>query len=137
VPRKVIVDAGPLIALFDKDDAYHQQALTFLEGFQGTLLSNHAVTTEVTHLLDFSVRVQIDFLRWIAAGGISLQDISNEDVFRIVELVEKYAGLPMDYADASLVALGERLSLYYIASVDKDFSIYRAAGKKTFRNVFF
>ncbi|MGB0679070.1 MAG: hypothetical protein ACPGUV_05370 [Polyangiales bacterium] len=54
-----IVDSGPLIALFDNSDRHHQVAVDFVRGFDGVLTSNHAVVTEVLHLLDFHVRVQI------------------------------------------------------------------------------
>ena len=40
MPQKVIVDSGPHIALFDKDDSYHRQALEFTKDFKGKLASN-------------------------------------------------------------------------------------------------
>lgn len=49
------------------------------------------------------------------------------------ELMDKYNDRPMDFADASLVALAERLSLTKVFTVDRsDFSTYRMAGKKPF-----
>ena len=50
----VVVDSGPLLALFDRDDFYHKCAVAWLSRFSGRLLSNAAVVTEVAHLLDFS-----------------------------------------------------------------------------------
>lgn len=135
--KKVIIDSGPLIALFDKDDHYHKQALDFIRNFKGELVSNYAVITEVTHLIDFNVQVQIDFLRWAGNGGITIADITGEDLQRIISLTEKYADLPMDFADASLVVLGERMDIREVVSVDRDFCIYRAQGNEPFRNVFF
>jgi uncharacterized protein len=137
VPRRIIIDAGPLIALFDKDDKYHTDALKFLRDFKGELISNIAVITEVTHLLDFSVRVQINFLQWVGNGGISIAEIMREDLQRIIELTEKYSDLPMDFADASLVALCERMKIKDIASVDRDFGIYRTRERQPLRNIFF
>jgi predicted nucleic acid-binding protein len=125
-----------LIALFDKDDDYHMKAVAFIKSFQGELLSNSAVITEVTHLLDFSVNVQLDFLRWIFDGGITIADITQGDILRIIELTAKYSDLPMDFADASLVVLCERMRIREIASIDGDFLIYRTHDKKHFRNFF-
>ena len=136
MPKRIVIDSGPLIALFDKDDKYHQKALKFIKGFKGELVSNYPVITEVTHLLDFSVRVQIDFLRWVCSGGIIIADIPGEDLLRIIELTEKYSDLPMDFADASLVVLCERLKIRDIASVDRDFGIYRTGEKKALNNIF-
>ncbi len=134
--EKIVVDSGPLIALFDKDDHYHSMAIEFIRNFRGQLLSNHAVITEVTHLLDFSVGVQIDFLQWVLDGGVKIQEITADDLLRIIELTKKYSDLPIDFADASLVVLCERMKIREIASVDSDFRIYRTREKKTFKNVF-
>ena len=136
MPNRVVIDSGPLIALFDRDDSYHQKAVTFVKGFKGELVSNYAVVTEVTHLLDFSIDVQCDFLGWVMDGGLILMDIVREDLERIVHLTKKYADLPMDFADATLVVLCERLHIKEVASIDKDFGVYRTHDKKTFKNVF-
>jgi len=136
MPKRIVIDAGPLIALFDKDDKFHKKAIEFVKKLNDELISNHAVITEVTHLLDFNVGVQLDFLRWVLEGGVTIADITSEDLERIIELTEKYSDLPMDFADASLVALCERLKIKDIASIDKDFGIYRTRDKKAFRNVF-
>ena len=88
------------------------------------------------YLLDFSIDVQTDFLRWVKAGAIDLVAIDDDDLERTIELVEKYRDLPADFADASLVAQAERLRIDEIASIDRDFAIYRLKGRKTFRNIF-
>lgn len=40
-------------------------------------------------------------------------------------LMEKYENVPMDLADASLIAVAESRSLNRIFTVDSDFNIYR------------
>ena len=134
--KRIVIDSGPLIALFDKDDTFHKKALEFIKNLKGDLLSNFAVITEVSHLLDFNVSVQVDFLEWVSEGGVTIAEITNEDLQRIIELTEKYSDLPMDFADASLVVLCERLKIGDIASIDRDFGIYRTHDKKPLRNVF-
>jgi predicted nucleic acid-binding protein len=100
------------------------------------LLSTVAVLTEVSHLLDFSVPAQIDFVRWIATGAVELVHLSREDLARIVELTQQYSDLPMDFADASLVVIGERLSIEHIATIDADSYVYRMKGRRFFHNIF-
>lgn len=58
----IVVDSGPLIALFDASDRYHQSAVGFMRMIDTPLHTNIAVITEVVHLLDFEVRAQLDFL---------------------------------------------------------------------------
>ena len=45
--RKCLVDAGPLIALFDRDDQYHVSTVNFLKKFEGRLITSWPVITEV------------------------------------------------------------------------------------------
>ena len=61
------------------------------------------VVTEISHMLDFNVQTQIDFLTWIQLGGVNIETIENENIGRIIELSTKYSDIPMDLADASLV----------------------------------
>jgi uncharacterized protein len=136
VPRKVIIDSGPLIALFDKDDRYHRRAMEFIKDFKGELITNYSVVTEVTYLLDFSLKAQTDFLQWLLEGGVSIMEIHSDDLDRVIEIMRKYSDLPGDFADATLIALCERLNIKEIASVDKDFTVYQLKDKQGFKNVF-
>lgn len=53
--KSIIVDAGPLISLFDKDDKYHLPVLNYFKNFTGRLITTWPVITEVTHLLSFNI----------------------------------------------------------------------------------
>jgi predicted nucleic acid-binding protein len=132
----VLVDSGPLIALFDGSDRYHSEAVGFIQRHRGPLVSNVAILTEVCHLLDFSINAQQDFLQW-AEAALVLDAQTHQDLARIREVVTKYQDMPADFADASLVALAERRGVFVVASVDKDFTVYRGATRRRFRNVFF
>ncbi len=130
--RKILIDSGPLIALFDRDDDYHLAAKKFIQENQHELVTTIASLTETLHLLDFNRNAQIDFLSWVSAGAVSIEAITANDLYRIKELMLKYADLPMDFADACLVLLAEKLKINEIASVDRDFDIYRLNRKHTF-----
>lgn len=135
MPAIVAVDAGPIVALFDRDDARHHDAVRFVQWNRAGLFSNVVILAEVMYLLDFSLRVQRECLAWIQSGAIRLIDLDRLDYFRIDELMAKYADVPMDFGDASLVALCERLQVSRIATLDGDFAIYRLHGRDYFRNV--
>ena len=77
---KTLVDSGPLVALFDKGDQYHQQALDFLKVFSGELIATSPVLTEVSYLLDFSVAAQIDCIRWASEGALTLAELNRKDL---------------------------------------------------------
>lgn len=134
--QNILIDAGPLIALFDRDDKYFAPALKFIKNFKGILLTTWPVITEVHHMLHFSPNVQISFLEWVGKYGLRLIDIKQDDLKRIIELSTKYRDIPMDLADASLVYLAEKLNIYDIATIDREYFIYRTKDKKFLSNIF-
>jgi predicted nucleic acid-binding protein len=133
--QKTIIDSGPLIALFDKSDKYHQELLTFLQSYKGELITSWAVITEVSHMLDFNLKVQIDFLKWIELGGIQLYDISQNELKNIRVMMEKYLDIPMDLADATLMYIASKENIKDIVSIDSDFDIYRTLKKQSLNNL--
>lgn len=132
----ILIDSGPLTALFDKDDKYHKPIKDFVKGKNYKFVTSSAVITEVTHLLDFSINAQLNFFQWILSEGIILEDIKISEIARIIELTKKYSDRPMDFADATLVIVAERTGIRKIISIDADFDIYRLPGKAMIENVF-
>lgn len=133
--KKILLDSGPMIALFDASDSYHKKACDFIKKNKYPLVSTIASITEALYMLDFSRDAQLDFLEWISRGAIEIHDICVQDFCRIKELTKKYADLPMDFADSCLVYLAEKYNLDTIATIDRDFTIYRITGKKKFNTI--
>ena len=131
--KKILIDSGPLIALFDASDKYHHKAVNFIKTNKVPLVTTLASITEALHLLDFNRNAQIDFLGWIHRGAVEIHNIENHDFKRLKELTEKYRDLPMDFADSCLVYIAEKLKLNTIATIDRDFSIYRIQGRRKFQ----
>jgi len=134
--KSTLIDAGPLIALFNKNDKYHEQIKQFLKEYKGKLISSWPVITEVSHMLSFNIKTQIDFMTWINRGAIELEDIDSEGINRILELSKKYSDVPMDLADASLVVIAEKKKIKEIITIDSDYDIYRTIKKEMILNIF-
>ena len=134
--KPILIDAGPLIALFDSSDNFHNKVNVFLSKKSYRFISTLAVFTEVSHMLDFNTHAQHDFYEWVMCKGVYIADINQNDMPRIVTLTEKYSDLPMDFADATLVVAAEKTGICEIISLDKDFNIYRLPGKEKIFNVF-
>jgi predicted nucleic acid-binding protein len=132
----IVVDSGPLIALFDGSDQFHTHAVGFMRELGGSLVTNLPVITEVVYMLEFSPQAQRDFLFWVE-GAVTIDAETARDLPHIRALLEKYSDLPAHFADASLVALCERLRITTVASVDSDFTIDRMRDRRGFRNLFF
>lgn len=134
--QSTLIDAGPLIALFNRSDKYHLKALTFLKEYEAPLITTWPVITEVSHMLDFSTKTQANFLKWINRGGLHIFELEFYHLVRIIELSEKFDDVPMDLADASLIVAAEARGISKIASIDSDFYIYRDIRNKYLTNVF-
>jgi predicted nucleic acid-binding protein len=136
VINSILIDAGPLIALFDSSEKHHRGIRTFLKEHPYRYVSTVAVFTEVSHMLDFSTAAQRDFYNWVMYKGVIIGDVNQNDMLRLVELTEKYSDIPMDFADATLVITAEKTGIREIISLDSDFDIYRLPGKEQIRNVY-
>jgi uncharacterized protein len=132
----IVVDAGPLIALLRPSDRHHKTAVAFLDRSDtAKLISNMLVVGEVAAILGNKHAQLVECLNWILAN-IEIDRDAGADLPRSIEVIEKYRDLPADLADASLVALCERLGTNLVASIDNDFEVYRLAKNKPFKNVF-
>jgi predicted nucleic acid-binding protein len=136
MPKLILIDTGPLIALFDKDDKYHKNIREFIKKDRFKFVSTTAVVTEVTHMLDFNINAQIGFLEWIIREGLVLHEIRPKEIIRVIELCKKYQDRPMDFADATLVVAAEQTGLREIISIDSDFDVYRIFKKERIENIF-
>ena len=131
--KSTLVDSGPLVALFDRDDRDHRRVGDFLERHRLRLVTTWPVLTEVCALLPR--RAGLDFLEYVARGGVGVEPLAETDIPTILAFSRKYADRPMDFADASLVILAIKTGFDSILSLDADFTIYRLPGKKPFKNL--
>ncbi len=130
----ILLDTGPLVALFDKSDNYHVACHATLKTLSLPLITTTPVLTEALYLLNFSSKIQDDLLQFITVGGVHLSDLNAGMLKACRELMAKYHDLPMDFADASLVALAEAEDITTIFTLDhKDFRIYRTKKSKPFK----
>lgn len=122
----ILVDTGPLIALFDPQDAQHERCVKTLKGIREPLATTVPVLTEAFHMLG-PASLGSDRLReFIENGGMSVWFFDRAAVTRAFELMEKYADHPMDLADASLVTAAEAIGTRQVFTIDrKDFAAYR------------
>lgn len=131
----VIIDTGPIVAFFDESDRYCIPFRNFLKGFRGRLCTTVAVITEASYLLDECKPVQLDLMEWIKDGAIEIREISNSDFSLIHKYMTKYRDTPMDFADASLVILANKMKTDRILTLDSDFDVYRTVSGKKFKNL--
>ncbi len=122
----ILVDSGPLIALFDPKDREHERCVRALKTIRERMYTTLPVLTEAFHLLQPD-SIGSDRLRdFVVDGGLSLWFFDHAGVLRAFELMEQYSDHAMDLADASLVAAAESLGTRTIFTIDRrDFGTYR------------
>ncbi len=124
----ILVDAGPLVALLHRDDQHHQDCVEALTRIRDPLVTVWPAFTEAMYLLNFSWRAQEALWELVSEETIRLLPVEADDHRRMRDLMKKYRMLPMDLADAALVAVAERERIRRIFTVDRrDFSLYRPA----------
>jgi hypothetical protein len=122
----MLVDTGPLVALFDPLDNQHARCVRTLKGIREPIATTIPVLTEAFHMLG-AASIGSDRLRdFIEGGGLSVWFFERPALTRAFELMELYADHPMDLADASLVAAAESLGTRRVFTIDRnDFETYK------------
>jgi predicted nucleic acid-binding protein len=122
----ILVDTGPLVALFDPKDGQHQRCVRALKGLREPIRTTVPVLTESFHMLGPG-SVGSDRLReFVLTGGLSVWWFDLVTLARAFELMDLYSDHPMDLADASLVVASESLGTRKVFTVDRrDFEAYR------------
>jgi predicted nucleic acid-binding protein len=101
---------------------------------RGPLITTWPVITEALYLLNFSLKAQDGLWEFLIRGGVEVVHVGIGEMARCRELMAKYRDLPMDLADATLVALGEKRSIDRIFTLDhRDFKVYRPTHVKRFK----
>jgi hypothetical protein len=129
----ILMDTGPIVALFDSSDNYHKLCLETLKKVKEPLTTTWPVLTEAFFLLGFSWKAQDNLWEFIQRGGLGLVDLDSRMQERCRQLMAKYKDLPMDLADSSLVAVAETNNIQRVFTLDhKDFAIYRLDDRRGF-----
>lgn len=131
---KLLLDAGLLIALFNRRDKYHGIARDYFARTTAFYFTTWPVITEAGHFLGADSRAAL--VGMVADGVINIQEITDSAP-RMVQLLKRYADQGPDIADISLIVAAEQSAISDIVTVDKaDFSVYRINGRRAFNLVF-
>jgi uncharacterized protein len=122
----ILVDTGPLVALFDPQDAQHTRCRKVLRTLQEPLFTTVAVLTQAFHMLSPGSYGADRLREFIGRGGLAVWFLDETSLQRAFALMEQYADHPMDLADASLIVAAEALPTRKVFTIDRqDFATYR------------
>jgi predicted nucleic acid-binding protein len=133
MPTELLLDTGAFVALVDRSETRHTNCVAALEQWSGPIVTTEAVLTETVYLVGPHWSAQRVCLEFFARGAFLLVPSSAQSLRRVAALMEKYKDVPMDFADATLVTLGEDLDTAHVFTLDRrGFSAYRLKGRKPF-----
>ncbi len=128
--RNVLIDAGPLIALFAVDDAHHvrcDRLITDLAKGGLRLCTTWPCVVEASYLLDAPLRFEL--LEWIQRGGVQVFPFEAQHLAAMLPWMRRYTEKTkrdMDLDDASMLWIAFESGLREVFTIDlKDFARYR------------
>lgn len=133
VGAELLLDTGAFVALLDRSERHHAACVAAFERWSAPIVTTEAVLTETLYLVGPEWNAQHACLEFFIRGAFLLVPSSASTLQRVSGLMKKYRDVPMDYADATLVALGEDLETNKVFTLDRrGFAVYRLAGNKRF-----
>ncbi|HFC12927.1 MAG TPA: PIN domain nuclease [Anaerolineae bacterium] len=124
----ILVDSGPLIAIIDQADKYHNQCVAISKRLPvAPFVTTWPCLTESMHFLGRvgGFPVQQNLWELVKRGVLLLDSLTDKEIGRMAHLMDIYQNVPMDIADASLIVKAETLGLTHLFTIDSDFYIYR------------
>jgi predicted nucleic acid-binding protein len=134
VADELLLDTGAFVALVDRSERAHKDCVAALERWTGAVVTTEAVLTETLCLVGPAWSAQKVVLEFVLRGAFQLVASSQASLRRVAALMERYRNIPMDFADATLVALAEELETDRVFTLDRrGFTTYRMRRRKPFR----
>lgn len=129
-----LTDAGPLVALIDADEPDHEVCTRALNALALPMVTTWPAFTEAMYLLGRAGGINGQQALWklLLSRRLTIAELAHSACERSATLMTKYSDLPMDLADATLVALAEQRGERRIFTLDSDFHTYRIHGRSTF-----
>jgi len=123
----VVADTGFVVALLNRSDAVHKAAASVYSQ-QGRVLLPQTVLAEVAHLVgrEAGAATVVAFLRGLPASRFRLVALTDSDVQRVADILDRYADSRIDFVDATVMSIAERYGSNTILTLDhRDFRLFQ------------
>ncbi len=122
-----VADTGFVIAVLNKRDHYHQKASEVYRQAR-TIYLPQTTLPEIAYLLGKQAgQVAVaEFLDKLPFSKVTVVPVTPQDIQKTALILRRYADSRIDFVDATVMAVAERLEIITILTVDyRDFRIYR------------
>ena len=134
MPRRVLVDTGPLVAILSRGDEHHGACVKVLRQLPGPLFTCWPVITEAAWLLRKRPDTVARMFEGFTGGLFALLPLTNDDLPGVAAMMKRYDSAGLQLADAALAHLAERENIRSVFTTDRrDFSIIRLKRNRTLK----
>ncbi len=123
-----IVDTSFLVSLTNPKDRHHETCATLARGLQERLIVPYVVLPEVTYLINKyqGHHIMRQFVNRMRRPIWNFEPAQDSDLARAAVILDKYRDLNLDFVDAAIVAVAERLNVRRVLTLDRrDFRVIR------------
>ena len=132
--ERILIDAGPMIALFSSEDGGHARYVATMAGLTAPFFTCWPVLTEVAYFLRKRPEATARMMDGFPHGLFKLLHLDADDLPAIAAIMTRYESLGLQLADASLVHLADREGIRTVFTLDRrDLSVVRLQGNRTLR----
>lgn len=128
----VLLDTGCIVALLDRSERHHEQCVEAVSAIDAQLITCEAVIAESCYLLRGLKGAATAVLQNVERGVFLIPFQLTGSAPGVIKMMSKYADVPMDFADACLVAMAGDYRTARILTLDHDFQIYRWGRNRPF-----
>ncbi len=108
--ERILIDTGPMVALFSEDDEHHQRCRDALTTLIPPLFTCWPVVTESAWLLRTRPRSLYQLFDSFDGGMFALLTLDAKDLPAVKALMKRYEDSGIQFADAALAHLAEARS---------------------------
>ena len=131
----IVADTGPIYALIDASDAWHDRVKAWWSRRARDVVLPVTILPEVAYLLEQRIggAAEEAFVRALGDGELVVEQLDDEDLPRIADLMHAYRDFPLGFVDASVVAVAERLKAREVLTTDRrHFGVVRPRHARAF-----
>ncbi|HIL24335.1 MAG TPA: type II toxin-antitoxin system VapC family toxin [Verrucomicrobia bacterium] len=128
--ERIVVDAGPLVALLDSRDQHHARVREIMHTLPAPMYTVEAVLSETAFRLAHGGVDPARVLDLILAKALKIDFQAAKESAILAAMMRRYKNVPMSFADACLVRLTELHAQSVVLTLDSDFTIYRRNGRQ-------
>jgi predicted nucleic acid-binding protein len=135
VKQGVLVDTGPLVALLNRRDRFHDWTAAQWNQIAAPMLTCEAVVSEACFLLSGIKSGSDRVMQLIQREILMISFHLDEQIDPVKKLLIKYQSVPMSLANACLVRMSEFHSNSYVFTLASDFNLYRKNGRQVIPSI--